>query len=80
MRCGTAAAAGPAKQLLGHDAGQGIRQHAANLRLLVRREGVDEALDGGRGGVGVHRGEDEHAEARELEGEAHGLGTAELAH
>ena len=68
-----------AQELLGHDPDQALREHAAHLRLLVGGEGVDDAVDRRRRAVGVHRGEDEDAEARELQRELHRLVGAELA-
>ena len=67
------------QQLLRDDAGERVGEQAADLRLLLGGERVDEAIDRRGRGVGVHGREDQDAEARELERGLHGLGAAELA-
>ena len=67
-RCGHGPALGPAghelhvrQQLLRDDGFQHRRQLHANLLLLVRREDIDDPVDGLRGVGGMQRGEDQVA-------------------
>jgi hypothetical protein len=55
----------PRKQGLAHDALEHERQLRPDLRLLVRREDVDDAVDRLRGGVRVQRPEREVARLRD---------------
>ena len=72
-------AVGRPEELLGDDPHQALGEHAAHLRLLVGGEGVDDAVDRRGRAVRVDGGEDEDAEARELERQLHGLVGPELA-
>ena len=72
-------AVGRPQELLRDDAREALGEHPAHLRLLVGGERVDDAVDRRRRAVRVHRGEDEDAEARELERELHRLVGPELA-
>ena len=67
------------EKLLGDDGEEGERELLADLRLVARGEGVEDARDGLRGVVGVERGEDEVAGFGGGEGGGHGFAVAHLA-
>ena len=58
---------------------QRLREHGAHHRLLLRREDVDDAVDGLGGGLRVQRAEDHVTGLGGLEREADGLEVAQLA-
>ena len=64
---------------LGDDAGETAAEHNANLVLFLGGKGVDNAVDGLRGVVGVECAEDEHAHRSAAEGEFDGLHLAHFA-
>src|SRR5215218_9279541 len=65
---------------LGDDALQGVCQLRADLMLLVRREDVNDPVDGLWGVLGVQRPEDEVPGLSRRHGERDGLEVAYLAH
>jgi len=74
-----AAAALLAAEQLRDDRLETFRQHGADLRLFVRRKGVDHAVHGFRRVVGVHGGEHQHSHRGAGEPEPHGVVFAHLA-
>ena len=70
---------GLAQQRLTDDALEHEAQLRADLRLLVRREDIDDAVDGLRGGVGVQGREREVARLGDAQGRLDGLEVAHLA-
>ena len=74
-----AAAADLAAQVLRDHALQRLRQHDADLRLLIGRELIDDAIDRRRRGRGVQRAEHEVAGLRGLDRDRHRLEIAQLA-
>ena len=68
------------QQLLRADAHQRRRELHPHLRLLVRREHVDDAVDGLGGVLRVQRGEHQVPGLGRGERRGHGLGVAHLAH
>src|SRR6266508_1024240 len=75
---GAAAAVGPRAERLRQHAPQRRRQLRADLRLLVRREDVDDPVDRLRSALRVQGGEDEVAGLRGRERGRGGLQVAEL--
>jgi hypothetical protein len=61
-------------------AAERLAQHGADLLLLVRRELVDDAVDGAGGAGGVQRAEHEVTRLRRLDGDGDGLEVAHLTH
>ena len=74
-----AAAADLAAQVLRDHALQRLRQHDADLRLLLGRELIDHAIDGRRRGGRVQRAEHQVAGLRGLDRDRDGLEIAQLA-
>jgi hypothetical protein len=74
-----AAAAHLLEQHLRDHGDQRLAQHGPHLRLLRRREDVDDAVDGLRRARGVQGAEDEVAGLRGGQGERGGLEVAQLA-
>ena len=74
-----AGAVATADELLRHHRLEDQRQLRADLRLLVRREDVDDAGEGLHGGAGVQGREDEMAGLRDGERRLDGLAVAHLA-
>src|SRR5215217_9343383 len=65
---------------LGDDALQGVCELRSDLVLLVRREDVNDPVDGLRGVLGMQRPEDEVPGLRRRHGERDGLEVAHLAY
>ena len=70
---------GPLQQLLRDHAAQRGGEHRAHVRLLVRREHVDHAVDGWRRAVRVQRAHHENAHLGRGHRDAHRLEVAQLA-
>ena len=69
----------PRQQRLTHNAFQHQRQLGADLRLLVGRKDVDDAVDGGRRGVGVQGAESQVTGFGDAQGRFDGFQIAHFA-